>query len=100
MNIARKRKTSGEMNNAPNQDESPFNPRTKHAGIFPEPEFDPYRDAEEDIANYFTEKFRELYLKHTPVIIVNLHPQEENWTTLQRETSGTAKDFLRISNGQ
>ena len=83
MNMARKRKTLDEMNKAPNQNEYQFNPRTKHAGIFPEPEFDPYRDAEEDIANYFIEKFRELYFKHTPVIVIKPPPPggELDYTT-------------------
>ena len=79
----RKRKLAENNENENNQTKVPFNQRTKFAGIFPEPEFDPYGDAEEDIANYFTEKFRESYLKHTPEIIVKQPPPggELDYTT-------------------
>ena len=71
----RKRNLEGiDNSSSKNDQESTFNQRTRYAGLFPEPEIDPYGDAEDDIANYFTEKFRELYLKHTPEIIVKLPP--------------------------
>ena len=73
--MAKQKKTKWDMNRAPNQDEDPFNLLyLDMEDEMPNPYEDPYEEAEEDIANYFTKTFVNIYKKHTPEIVVKPPP--------------------------
>ena len=63
------------MNRAPKQEEDPFNPlyldiEEKYSN----PYENPYEEVEDDIANYYTKTFVEIYKKHTPEVVSKTPP--------------------------
>ena len=55
------------MNRAPKQEEDPFNPLYLDIEEkYPNPYENPYEEVEDDIANYYTKTFVDIYKKHTP----------------------------------
>ena len=73
--ISRKRKTKWDMNRAPNQEEDPFNPLFLDVeDEYPNPYENAYEEAENDVADYYTKTFTEIYKKHTPEVVVKPPP--------------------------
>ena len=73
--MSRKQKTKWEMNRAPNQEEDPFNPLYLDINDeCPNPYENGYEEAEDDIADYYTKTFIEVYKKHTPEVVIEPPP--------------------------
>ena len=73
--LAKRKKTKWDMNRAPNQEEDPFNLLFLDMDDeMPNPYEDPYEEAEDDVANYYTKTFVDIYKKHTPEIVIKPPP--------------------------
>ena len=94
--IAQRKKTKWDMNRAPNQEEDPFN--LLYLDIddeLPNPYEDPHEEAEDDVANYYTKTFVDIYKKHTPEIVIKPPPPGGDLDTETKKNISHSKRLHR-----